>query len=69
MPSQEILILSYIKDGSLEPSGFDLLNPAAEMANQNGMKVSIAVLGTQDETIAQEVCFPSRGRQSLFHPE
>ena len=64
MPSQEILILSYIKDGSLEPSGFDLLNPAAEMANQNGMKVSIAVLGTQDETIAQE-CF-HRGADKVY---
>ena len=28
MATQEILVLTYMKDGSLEPSGLELLNPA-----------------------------------------
>ena len=64
MATQEILVLTYMKDGSLEPSGLELLNPATELSNQNGMQIGIAILGSEDESIAEE-CI-SKGADKVY---
>ncbi len=64
MATQEILVLTYMKDGNLEPSGLELLNPATELSNQNGMQISIAILGSEDKSIAEE-CI-SKGADKVY---
>tara|TARA_A100001037_G_scaffold306670_1_gene353863 strand:- start:3133 stop:4128 length:996 start_codon:yes stop_codon:yes gene_type:complete len=64
MSAQEILILSYVKEGSVDPSGLELLNPATELASKSDMKVSIAILGTEDDSLAQD-CI-QRGADQVY---
>lgn len=64
MPTQEILVLSYAKNGSLDPSALELLNPATELARQNDMQIGIAILGSDDQSTAEE-CI-QRGADKVY---